>query len=101
MQLIKPLAVLFPFLACATVLSVSAIADDAKKDQARSQTRPSVSQSSAKSLGATRLDFDKADKDGDGKLSRAEYDAMLRGDDTSASAGASAKKENKAPSGTK
>ena len=98
LQVIKSLAVAFSLLAFA---SVSALADDAKKNQAGSQAKPSMSQSSSKSTGATRLDFDKADKDRDGKLSRAEYDAMLRGDDASASAGASAKKENKAPSGTK
>ncbi len=112
MQAIKPLAVAFSLLAFA---SVSAFADDAKKDQTSSATKPSSSQSStkssgsassggstsAKSSGATRLDFDKADKDHDGKLSRAEFDAMLKGD-ASASAGASAKpSQGKTSSGTK
>ena len=110
MQALKPLAVVFSLLAFA---SVSAFADDAKKDQASSPAKPSMSQStssggasaggssSTKSSGATRLDFDKADKDHDGKLSRAEFDAMLKGD-ASASAGASAKPtQSKSSSGTK
>lgn len=99
MQAIKPLAAVFSLLA---FVSVSASADDAKKDQTGSQAKPSMSQSNSKASGsasaggsssargATRLDFDKADKDHDGKLSRAEFDAMLRGDD-SASSGSSAK----------
>jgi hypothetical protein len=102
MQAIKPLTVAFSLLAFA---SVSAFADDAKKDQTGSQAKPSMSQSDSKASGsasaggsssargATRLDFDKADKDHDGKLSRAEFDAMLKGD-ASASAGASTKKSS-------
>jgi len=96
MQVIKPLAVAFSLLAFA---SVSAFADDAKKNQSASQAKPSMSQSDTKSsAGATRLDFDKADKNKDGQLSRAEFDAMLKGD-TTASAGASTKKDDKASAG--
>lgn len=114
MQVIKPLAVVFALLAFA---AVSAYAEDAKKNEAGSQAKPSMSQSDSKpsgsasaggsastraSTGATRLDFDKADKNKDGQLSRAEFDAMLRGDDASASAGASAKPDkSKTSSGTK
>lgn len=113
MQVIKPLAVVFALLAFAVV---SAYAEDAKKNEAGSQAKPSMqgdskpsgsasaggSASTRASTGATRLDFDKADKNKDGQLSRAEFDAMLRGDDASASAGASAKPDkSKTSSGTK
>lgn len=113
MQVIKPLAVVFSLLAFA---SVSAFAQDAKKNQTSSPAKPSMSQSDTKasgsasagsssaraaSTGATRLDFDKADKNKDGQLSRAEFDAMLKGD-ASASAGASAKPDkSKTSSGSK
>jgi hypothetical protein len=111
MQVIKPLAVVFSLLAFA---SVSAFAEDAKKNQTSSQAKPSMSQSDSKSsgsasaggasstrssAGATRLDFDKADKNKDGQLSRAEFDAMLKGD-ASASAGASAKPDQTKSSST-
>jgi hypothetical protein len=97
----------------------SAYANDASKNKSDSQAKSPASQSSsAKTSGATpsgsassggstgasaggaaRLDFDKADKNKDGQLSRAEFDAMTKGD-SSATAGASSSKDLTKPSST-
>lgn len=90
MKAIKPLLLSFSMLALACGAAYAA--DDAKNKSA--QAKPATPQSSSASTGATagaKYDFDKADKNKDGQLSRAEFDDMMKG---SASAGASAKKDD-------
>lgn len=100
MKVVKPLLLSFSLLAFAVG---SAYAADATKNK-DAQAKPSTSQSgkasaggTASTAGAARFDFDKADKNHDGKLSRPEFDAMLKGD-TSASAGSTTKDEAKSGS---
>lgn len=103
MKVVKPLLLSFSLFAFA---AASAYADDAAKQKSETQAKPPMSQSEAKpsgsasggasagaggsTAGAARMDFDKADTNKDGQLSRAEFDAMMKG---SAAAGASAKKD--------
>ena len=92
MKAIKPLLLSLSMLALACGASYAA--DDAKNKS--TQAKPSTPQASSSSStgasggassGATasvKYDFDKADKNKDGRLSRTEFDDMLKG---SASAG--------------
>jgi len=75
----------------------SAYANDASKNKSDSQAKPSSSQTSSTKSSSARFDFDKADKNKDGQLSRAEFDAMTHGG-SSASAGASGSKDVTKPS---
>jgi hypothetical protein len=94
MKIVKPLLLSLSLLAFA---AASAYAADATKSK-DAQAKPSVSQSNkaagsasgGSTAGATRLDFDKADKNHDGQLSRAEFEAMLKGD-SAASSGSTTK----------
>lgn len=96
MKAIKPLLLSFSLLALAFG---TAQANDAK-NKSDAQAKPSTSQSGAASSGASgsassgstgaaasksRYDFDKADKNKDGRLSREEFTDMMK--DGSASAG--------------
>lgn len=90
MRTLKPLLLSLSMLALA---SGAAYAQEAKKSDP--QAKPSMSQSGSASTGASagaRYDFDKADKNKDGQLSRAEFNDMMKG---GASAGASVKKDDK------
>jgi hypothetical protein len=101
MKAITPLLLSLSMLALASGAAYAA--DDAKNKSA--QAKPTTPQSSSASTGASgsassgasagaKYDFDKADKNKDGQLSRAEFDEMMKG---SASAGASAKKDDQSP----
>jgi hypothetical protein len=102
MRAIKPLLLSLSMLALASGAAYAA--DDAKNKSA--QAKPATPQASSPSTGASggatsgasaKYDFDKADKNKDGQLSRAEFDEMMKG---SASAGASAKKDDPSPAKT-
>jgi hypothetical protein len=112
MKAIKPLLLSLSMLAFACGAAYAA--DDAKNKSA--QAKPATPQASSPSSGTTgsassgasgsassgasasaKYDFDKADKNKDGRLSRAEFDDMIKG---SASAGASAKKEDQSQAKT-
>jgi hypothetical protein len=104
MKAIRPLLLSLSMLALACGAAYAA--DDAKNKSAQAKPAtpqtgsPSTGASGSASSGATgsasagasaKYDFDKADKNKDGRLSRAEFDEMIKG---SASAGASAKKDD-------
>ena len=117
MKAIKPLLLSLSMLALASGAAYAA--DDAKsksvqaKPATPSAASPSTGSSSSGSSGSAssgasgsassgasasaKLDFDKADKNHDGQLSRAEFNDMIKG---SASAGSTSAKDTKAPSPT-
>lgn len=80
MRFLTPLIVSFSLFAFAAYA-----ADDAKKGTSSSAAKPTTSSQSSKAR------FDKLDTNHDGKLSRAEFEAMNK-----ASAGASSSKSSKA-----
>ena len=110
MKAIKPLLLSLSMLALASGAAYAA--DDAKsksteaKPATPSAASPSTGSSSSHSSGksgsassgasaSAKLDFDKADKNHDGQLSRAEFNDMIKG---SASAGSTSAKDTKTPS---
>ena len=109
MRAIKPLLLSLSMLALACGSAYAA--DDAKNKSA--QAKPAAPQASSPSSGTTgsassgtsgsasagastsaKYDFDKADKNKDGQLSRTEFNDMMKG---SASAGSSSSKDTKTP----
>jgi hypothetical protein len=79
----------------------AAQADDAaKKARTDTQAKPAASQSGAASAGAgaaTRYDFDKADTNKDGVLSREEFNAMMKGQRSAAAGSGTAAKDKPRP----
>ena len=103
MRAIKPLLLSFSMLAFACGASYAT--DDAKNKSA--QAKPATPQSSGASTGTSgsassgasagaKYDFDKADKNHDGQLSRAEFNDMIKSS-ASASAGSTSAKDSKTP----
>lgn len=91
MRAIKPLLLSFSMLAFAC----GAYASDDAKNKSSTSAKPTTSQSGSASSGTSgsassgasasaKYDFDKADKNKDGQLSRTEFNDMMKG---SASAG--------------
>jgi hypothetical protein len=112
MKAIKPLLLSLSMLALASGAAYAA--DDAKNKSAQakpatpSASSPSTGSSSSGSSGSAssgasggassgasaKYDFDKADKNHDGQLSRAEFNDMMKG---SASTGSTSAKDTKTP----
>jgi hypothetical protein len=106
MKAIKPLLLSLSMLALACGSAYAA--DDAKNKSAEakpatpSASSPSSGASGSASSGAsagTKYDFDKADKNHDGRLSRAEWDDMMKGSASSgsSSSGSTSAKDTKTP----
>jgi hypothetical protein len=113
MRAIKPLLLSLSMLALASGAAYAA--DDAKNKSA--QAKPATPQASSPSSGASgggassgasggassgasaKYDFDKADKNHDGRLSRAEWDEMMKGSASSgsSSSGSTSAKDTKTP----
>jgi hypothetical protein len=99
MRAIKPLLLSFSMLAFACGAAYAADEAKNKSTQAKPAT-PQASSSGSASSGASasaQYDFGKADKNKDGQLSRTEFNDMMKG---SASAGASAKKDDQSQAKT-
>ena len=93
MRVIKPLLIGLSLLGLACS---GAYANDAKQKsdtQAKAASASSGGSSGAATGASARYDFDKADKNKDGRLSRSEFNDMIKGSSTS-----SARSESKTPS---
>jgi hypothetical protein len=112
MRAIKPLLLSLSV----TALACGAYAADDAKNKSSTSAKPATTQGGSASSGTSgsassgtsgsassgastsaKLDFDKADKNKDGQLSRTEFNDMMKG---SASAGSTSSKDTKTPAPT-